>query len=174
MSIPGIVTTENYSHDSVLDKDQNYVLFWKYNTTHVTFEVHVKTKGYVGFGISTNGKMHPADVIVGWVKNGTTHFAVSTSYLNPYLPNRLFHPYQLDESISDLRGVWCFFFFFFFFSFLLCFNSNSSIKTMQTQIRRRVLRRLIWVYTVFQRHVYGTLCIYGLNLDRRVRMMLTP
>ena len=78
VTIPGIVTTENYTHDSILDKDQNYVLFWKYNTTHVTFEVHVKTRGYVGFGISSNGKMSPADVVVGWVAaNGTTHFGVS-------------------------------------------------------------------------------------------------
>ena len=78
VNIPGIVTTENYTHDSILDKDQNYVLFWKYNTTHVTFEVHVKTRGYVGFGISSNGKMSPADVVVGWVAaNGTIHFGVS-------------------------------------------------------------------------------------------------
>ena len=78
VSIPGIVTTENYTHDSILDKDQNYVLFWKFNTTHVTFEVHVKTRGYVGFGISSDGQMSPADVVVGWVaENGTTHFGVS-------------------------------------------------------------------------------------------------
>ena len=34
---------------------------------------------------------------------------------NPYLPNRLFHPYQLDEYISKLRGVWCTFSFLFNF-----------------------------------------------------------
>ena len=26
---------------------------------------------------------------------------------NPYLPSGLFHPYQMDESISDFRGAWC-------------------------------------------------------------------
>ena len=27
--------------------------------------------------------------------------------INPYLSSRLFHPYQIDESISSFRGVWC-------------------------------------------------------------------
>ena len=76
-SIPGIVTTEHYNQSAILDKDQKYILFWNNNATHVTFEVHVKTTGFVGFGISDNGDMFPGDVVVGWVKNGTTHFAVS-------------------------------------------------------------------------------------------------
>ena len=33
---------------------------------------------------------------------------------NPFLPNGPCHPYDLDESISNFRGGWCFFFFFFF------------------------------------------------------------
>ena len=35
--------------------------------------------------------------------------------LNPHLPNGLSHPYQLDESIFHLRGVWCTFFIFIIF-----------------------------------------------------------
>ena len=35
---------------------------------------------------------------------------------------------------------------FFYFDFI--FNRISSKQTVQTLIRRRVLRRLIWVYTV--------------------------
>ena len=72
--ISGVRPTENFNHSVALDK--NYALFWNYNDTHVTFEVHVKTRGYVGFGISDKGKMSPADVVMGWVKNGVTHFAV--------------------------------------------------------------------------------------------------
>ena len=26
---------------------------------------------------------------------------------NPHLPSEPVHPYQLDESISNFRGVWC-------------------------------------------------------------------
>ena len=35
--------------------------------------------------------------------------------LNPYLPSGIFHPYQLDESISIFRGGWCTFSFLFYF-----------------------------------------------------------
>ena len=31
----------------------------------------------------------------------------SVILINPHLPNGLSHPYQLDESIFHLRGVWC-------------------------------------------------------------------
>ena len=35
--------------------------------------------------------------------------------LNPYLPSGSVHPNQLDESISNFRGVWCTFSFLFYF-----------------------------------------------------------
>ncbi|XP_069106063.1 DBH-like monooxygenase protein 1 homolog [Argopecten irradians] len=66
--------TRKFAHESNLDKDGAYWLFWEANQTHVTFETHVKTRGYVGFGISGNGQMFPGDVVVGWVKDGVTHF----------------------------------------------------------------------------------------------------
>ncbi|VDI10952.1 Hypothetical predicted protein [Mytilus galloprovincialis] len=67
--------TEIFGNSWQLDSDGSYWLFWKTNTTHITFETHVKTKGYVGFGLSSNGKMFPSDVVVGWVdSNGTAHF----------------------------------------------------------------------------------------------------
>ena len=54
------------------------------------------------------------------------------------------------------------FFFFFFFFFFLEF-ALSIMKTVQTQIRRRMMRRLIWVCTVCLCPFYGTLGINGLN-----------
>lgn len=45
VDLPIITTTEPYVHSAKLDKDGNYNLFWKFNDTHITFEVHVKTKG---------------------------------------------------------------------------------------------------------------------------------
>ena len=35
--------------------------------------------------------------------------------LNSHLPSGPINPYQLDESISNLRSVWCTFSFFFHF-----------------------------------------------------------
>ncbi|KAL3871755.1 hypothetical protein ACJMK2_039733 [Sinanodonta woodiana] len=69
-----IIPTEPFNYSTQLDTNGSYFIFWKSNITHITFEVHVKTFGYVGFGLSDNGKMYPADIVVGWVKDGVTHF----------------------------------------------------------------------------------------------------
>ncbi|KAL3871750.1 hypothetical protein ACJMK2_039728 [Sinanodonta woodiana] len=70
----GVNPTEPFNYSTEVDTNGNYLLFWKFNDTHITFEVHVKTYGYVAFGLSDNGKMYPADLVVGWVKDGVTHF----------------------------------------------------------------------------------------------------
>ena len=52
--------------------------------------------------------------IISWItevsvfkENSTdTDKILYSPVLNPHLPNRLFHPYQLDESILNFRGVW--------------------------------------------------------------------
>ena len=60
----------------------------------------------------------------------------------PYKLNELSHYYQLDQSISVLRVVGWYFHF----------NSNDSRtlckQTVETLVRRCVLRRLIWVCNV--------------------------
>lgn len=71
------VPTEKFDHQYQLDENGNFWLFWKVNGTNITFETHVMTRGYIGFGISPNGNMYPSDVIVGWVNSdGTVHFQV--------------------------------------------------------------------------------------------------
>ncbi|KAH9500336.1 DBH-like monooxygenase protein 1 [Bulinus truncatus] len=52
-----------------------YDLFWNFNKTHIMFKSHVKTNGYIGFGISPNGAMAHSDVVIGWVKDGKSYFA---------------------------------------------------------------------------------------------------
>ncbi|XP_063420467.1 uncharacterized protein LOC134705676 [Mytilus trossulus] len=69
------IPTEHFLLHETLDYLGNYHVYWKFNKTHITFEVHVKTRGYVGFGISPNGKMYPSDVVVGWVKDGVPHLS---------------------------------------------------------------------------------------------------
>ncbi|KAK6195952.1 hypothetical protein SNE40_001271 [Patella caerulea] len=66
--------SEQFSNHEILDDNGIFELFWKYNETHITFEAHVQTLGYVGLGLSAHGKMFPADVVVGWVKDGKTYF----------------------------------------------------------------------------------------------------
>jgi hypothetical protein len=72
--------TESFPYNRTLDEHGDFVLFWKFNESHITFETHVKTRGYVGFGISPNGKMYPADIVIGWVKDGHAHLTVRTYY----------------------------------------------------------------------------------------------
>ena len=51
---------------------------------------------------------------------------------NPHLPSGLFHPYEMDESISNFRGVSC------IFSFLFHFWLNSADSDQKPH--------LIWFY----------------------------
>ena len=46
---------------------------------------------------------------VGWLVVNWCSFIIifQIQDFNPYFPSGLFHPYQLDESISKFRGVWC-------------------------------------------------------------------
>ncbi|OWF40135.1 DBH-like monooxygenase protein 1 [Mizuhopecten yessoensis] len=74
VQIPKPTPTRHFEHYVRLDTTGQFWLFWTANATHVTFETHVNTHGYIGFGISPNGKMFPADVIVGGVKDGQTYF----------------------------------------------------------------------------------------------------
>ena len=55
-----------------------YSVYWKYDNDTVTFEVHARTLGYVGFGVSTNGGMAGSDIVIGWVQGEQTWFDVSS------------------------------------------------------------------------------------------------
>ena len=88
-----VVPSEEFTHDIVLLPDDEYHLFWKYNDTHITFEVHVQTLGYVGFGLSPTGGMEGADVVIGWVKDGQVSFHVSTLIMFIHL--KVYHNRQI-------------------------------------------------------------------------------
>ena len=54
-----IEPSETYTHKLVIEEDAPdiYQLFWKTDEEEITFEVHCKTNGWVGVGISPNGGM---------------------------------------------------------------------------------------------------------------------
>ena len=71
-----------YTYRRVLndDADGSYVLHWRFDISEETiyFAVNVSTTGWVGFGISPNGRMPGSDVVIGWVESdGTARFSVS-------------------------------------------------------------------------------------------------
>ena len=43
-------------------------------------QLHGRTTGWVGMGISPNGAMTGADIVVGWVKEERTYITVSIAY----------------------------------------------------------------------------------------------
>lgn len=69
--------TEKFDYMLDLSGNGEYFLFWKFNTTHITFEAHAKTRGWLGLGLSHTGRMYPADMVTGWVKpDGSIVFTV--------------------------------------------------------------------------------------------------
>lgn len=67
--------SESYTHSAIVDEDDEglYKVFWKFDNTleEIQFEVHCRTTGWVGIGLSPNGGMPGADIAIGWVdRNG--------------------------------------------------------------------------------------------------------
>ena len=66
----------HFKNNASLVGNNIYSMLWTLDNTTATFEVHVKTLGYVGFGISKTGGMADADIVIGWVKNGKAYLQV--------------------------------------------------------------------------------------------------
>jgi hypothetical protein len=72
--------TESYTHFADADQSNpgQYGLFWKLiGTDEIQFEVHCKSTGWVGLGLSSNGGMAGSDIAIGWVANNKAHLKVN-------------------------------------------------------------------------------------------------
>lgn len=71
---------EEYNYHRALDSSSQYMIYWRFNmeSKTINFAVNVSTRGWIGFGISPNGKMPGSDVVMGWVDDntGASHFNV--------------------------------------------------------------------------------------------------
>ncbi|RNA26714.1 DBH monooxygenase -like protein [Brachionus plicatilis] len=69
--------TEDYKFNlNVDEKDElQYKLYWKIlRNDEIQFELHCRTTGWVGFGISPNGGMSGSDIMIGWIdSDGNAH-----------------------------------------------------------------------------------------------------
>ena len=83
---------------------------------------------------------------------------------NPLKPNGISQHYQLEQSITVLRDVGCFFFLF------SNFNRTFQEQTVETLIRCRRMLHLVWVCTVWLCPTKRTLGLHGLmsNSTQRV------
>ena len=60
--------------------DDTFKLYWDFDMKQqkIDFAVNVSTNGWIGFGISPNGRMLQSDIVLGWVNSdGTAQFHVS-------------------------------------------------------------------------------------------------
>ena len=89
--------------------------------------------------------------------------------LHPLMPNGFSHYYQLYEAISNLRVVWE----SVQSQFYSNFNSIFCKQTVHNLIRRRVLRHLIWSYTVCRNLIKWTLGLNGLTVKENYKMYCT-
>jgi hypothetical protein len=76
--------SESYTH--VVEADQSnpnqYKLFWKpIGNDEIQFEVHCKSTGWIGVGISPNGGMKGSDIAIGWVANNRAYLKVTLTYV---------------------------------------------------------------------------------------------
>lgn len=71
----GTYPAQSYVNQKVLVEPNQYILYWNYTDSDIIFEVHVKTTGWIAFGLSPNGNMINSDMVVAWVNpDGSTHF----------------------------------------------------------------------------------------------------
>ncbi|KAL6437358.1 hypothetical protein ACFW04_005096 [Cataglyphis niger] len=74
--IIGVVSVE-WKHSAVLDN--NFLVLWTPGERDVTFEIQVKTLGYVGLGFTKDDGRAGADMVIGWVdNNGQVHLQTET------------------------------------------------------------------------------------------------
>ncbi|ROT85645.1 dopamine beta hydroxylase [Penaeus vannamei] len=62
-----------HSHESILDSegiDLNPHHLTPHYPQEVTFEIHARTLGWLGFGFSSSGGMRGSDILIAWVKDG--------------------------------------------------------------------------------------------------------
>ena len=84
---------------------------------------------------------------------------------NPFKPNGISLYYQLDQSISVLRVVRCFFSLFFQFSI----EHSDGKQTEENLIRGRILRRQIWYCTTCLCPIKKRLGLYILRYATDIR-----
>ncbi|XP_050302143.1 MOXD1 homolog 2 [Anthonomus grandis grandis] len=69
-----LVYSARWAHSTYLSPD--YRLLWSLGPgpQDITFELQVRTMGYVGFGFSKDGRMAGSDMVIGWVDHGQVYF----------------------------------------------------------------------------------------------------
>lgn len=62
-----LTPTSSYENSVILVKPDVYYLYWNYTTDEFIAEIHVKTTGWISFGLTSSPQSTKADLIIGWV-----------------------------------------------------------------------------------------------------------
>ena len=73
---PSASLTNKYTFHLSLDDNENYWLFWSVDHAAGDIEIAVQanTAGWVGFGLSPDGRMPNSDIVTGWVNGNGRGF----------------------------------------------------------------------------------------------------
>ena len=77
-AVKNFTSTPTAYYNNYIDLALNgqYRFYWNFTSTDLIGEIHCRTSGWVGFGLSPNGNMDKSDVVIGWISNGVTNFTV--------------------------------------------------------------------------------------------------
>lgn len=89
----------DHTHESVLDPDGVFTVLWTpdLDKQEVVWEIHARTRGWLGFGFSSNGGMDGADIVTAWVEDGKLHLQ-DRHGVGPEMPP--------EDEISDWRPLY--------------------------------------------------------------------
>ena len=95
-----------------LDAERQVLLQWGFDegVGNISFTLSINTSGWIGFGLSPNGNMIGADMVVGGVGTGGIYFTVSPRHtLEPltHFSHTLLHPMKLSGVFRCLRTLFC-------------------------------------------------------------------
>jgi len=97
-----------FDHGTMLRPANDYRLYWTIHeeTEMVEIGLQVETTGWVGFGISNDGMMPGADMIIGWIPDDAifTHEAYLQRRHSISTANR--YPVFDEDLSSDLQAAW--------------------------------------------------------------------
>jgi len=97
--------TITLNHKTIIN--ENYHLHWTYDDEIIYVEMSANTLGWVGFGISPNGGMKGADMVIGWVDSTGEVFVLDTHGEGNFAPIVDDHSDVIKVSGSEKDG-WTF------------------------------------------------------------------
>ncbi|CAH1253750.1 MOXD1 [Branchiostoma lanceolatum] len=86
------------THHEVLDENGDFVLSWTFDDEQIEFEARVKTRGWLGLGLSPNGGMPGSDIAIGWVKDGQAYLT------DRYADEQALPPEDESQDLELLSG----------------------------------------------------------------------